>query len=103
MRPAPGASTAPSLACCSITPRSERIAASVALGDVERGLGVVELHLRADAAPLQLLRAIEVGLRLVALRLLRLDALIERLHLQGQLLVGDDGDLGAGRDACRLP
>ena len=42
MRPAPGASTAPSAACCSMTPRSERKRREIALGDVERGLRLVE-------------------------------------------------------------
>ena len=61
-------------------------------------MACVELGLRADAAPLQFGCAIEVGLRLVALRLLRRDSRIQRLHLQGELLIGDDGDLRAGRD-----
>ncbi len=60
-----------------------------ALGDVERGAGRVDLNLRADAAALQFLDAIEIGLGLVGLRGLGLDARIERLHLKQQLRVGD--------------
>ena len=41
-------------------------------------------------------------MRLVALRLLRLDALIERLHLQKELLVGDRRDLRARGDLVAL-
>ena len=91
-RPAPGASTAPSLrllhdhvAVGLASPSRLRSATSSV------GLGLVELGLRADAALLQFGHAIEIGLGLVALRLLRGDARIERLHLQGELLVGDDG------------
>ena len=50
----------------------------------------------------QFRHAVEVGLRLVALRLLRLDARIERLHLQRELLVGDHRDFGARRDGVAL-
>ena len=46
----------------------------------------------------KILHAIKVGSRLVTLRLLRLDALIERLPLQDELLVRNDGDLLAGGD-----
>ena len=55
-----------------------------ALGDIQRRLRGVDLHLGVDAALLQLERPIVISLRLVALGLLRLDAGIERLRLQGQ-------------------
>ena len=74
----------------------------IALGDVEIGLGLVELGLGADAALRQFGDAIVVGLGLVALRLLRGDARVERLHLQGELLVRDQGDLRAGGDRVAL-
>ena len=73
-----------------------------ALGDVERGLGGVDLDLGAHAAMLKLDRTIEVGLGLVALRLVRLDARIEALHLKDELGIGDDSDLGAGGGAVAL-
>ena len=70
-----------------------------ALGDVEGGLGGVDLDLRAHPATLELDCAVEVGLGLVALRLQRLDARVEPLHLKHELGVGDDGDLRPGRGA----
>ena len=72
------------------------MAVSVRSATSRCGLGEVELRLGARAAPQQLLDAIEIDFRLVALRLLGLNARIERLHLQHELLVGDDGDFGAG-------
>ena len=69
-----------------------------AFGDVEIGLGLIELSLRADAALQQFRDAIEIGFRLIALRLLRGDARIQRLHLQRELLIRDHGDLGARGD-----
>jgi hypothetical protein len=68
------------------------------LSHVERRPCSIDLDLGADAALLQFDRAVIVRLRLVALRLLRLNAGIERLLLQDELRIGDDGDLGAGRD-----
>ena len=70
----------------------------IAIRHVEHGFGLIEHHFRCDAALKQLLRALEVGLRLVALRLLRFDSLIQRLHLQKQLLVSDQRDFGARHD-----
>jgi hypothetical protein len=58
----------------------------------------VHLDLRADTALLQFDRAVIVRLRLVPLRLQRFDAGIERLLLQDELGIGDDGNLGACRD-----
>ena len=46
----------------------------VAFGDVEVGPGLIELGLRADAASLQFRHPVEVGLGLVALRLLGSDS-----------------------------
>ena len=66
--------------------------------DVERGLRIVELHLRADAALLQFEGPVVIGLRLVALRLLRFDAGVDRLLLQNELRVHNDGDRRACRD-----
>ena len=74
----------------------------VALGDVEIGLGLVELGLGADAALRQFGDAIVIGLRLIALGLLRGDARVERLHLQRELLVRHHGDLRAGGDRVAL-
>ena len=74
----------------------------VAFGDVEIGLRLVELGLGADAALRQLGDAIVIGLRLIALGLLRGDARVERLHLKGELLVGHQGDLRAGGDRVAL-
>ena len=79
------------------------MAVEVALGDVEIGPRLIELGLRADAALLQFRHSIEVGLRLVALRLLRSDSRIQRLHLQGELLIGDDGNLRPGGDDIPFP
>ena len=73
-----------------------------AFGDVEIGLGLIELGLGADAASQELRDAIEIGLGLVALRLLRGDARIQRLHLQRELLIRDDRNLGACRDRVAL-
>ncbi len=74
-----------------------------ALGDVESGPGRVDLNLRAGALALQLLGAIEIGLGLVGLRFLRLDARIERLHLQQELGVRDRRQLRARVRAVALP
>ena len=74
----------------------------VALGDVEIGLGLVELGLGADAALRQFGDAIVIGLRLIALRLLRGDAGVERLHLESELLVRHQGDLRACGDRVPL-
>ena len=103
MRPAPGASTAPSLICWAMTLRSPRIASRLRSATSIGGAGGVDLDLRADAFALQLVGAVEVGLGLVDLRLLRLDAGVERLHLQHQLGVGDGRELRAGLGAARLP
>ncbi len=72
-------------------------------GDVERGAGLVELDAGQDAAVDQPLGSIEIDLRLVRLRLQRTDLRIERLHLQGELLVADRRDRLTARDADRLP
>ena len=74
----------------------------IAIRDVEHGFGLIEHHFRRDAARKQLLRAVEVGLRLVALRLLRFDSLVQRLHLQKQLLISDERDFGAPHDDIAL-
>ena len=70
----------------------------IAIRYVEHGFRLIEHHFRCDAALKQLLRAVEVGLRLVALRLLRFDSLVQRLHLQKQLLISDQRDFGARHD-----
>ena len=69
-----------------------------AIGNVEIGFGLIELGLGADAALQQLSNAIEVDLGLIAPRLLRAGAQIQRLHLQCELLIGHQGDLGACGD-----
>ena len=74
----------------------------VAFGDLEIGLGLVGLRLRRYAAPREIGDAVEIGLGLVALRLQRGDARIERLHLQGELGVGDLRDHGAGGHVVAL-
>ena len=63
----------------------------------------VHLDLRADAALLQFDRAVIVSLSLIPLRLQRFGAGIERLLLQDQLLIGDDGKFGARRDLLAFP
>ena len=60
------------------------------------------MRLRAHATPLQLLNTIEIGLGLVALGLLRANALVERLHLQNKLLVGHRREFLTGRHAIAL-
>ena len=74
----------------------------VAVGDVERRLRLIKQRLGIDSAPKQFLRAIEIALRLLALRLLRADALIERLHLQKKFLIDDRRDLRAAGDVIAL-
>ncbi len=73
------------------------------LRNVHVGRRLIELRLRADAATLQFLDAIEVAPCLVALRLLGLNARVERLHLQDQLLVRDGGELRPGGDPVAFP
>ena len=75
----------------------------IAIRHVEHGFGLIEHHFRRDAALKQLPRAVEVGLRLVALRLLRSNALVQRLHLQKQLLISDQRDLGPSHDDIAFP
>ena len=70
----------------------------IALGDIEVRFRLVELGLRADAAPRQFGDAIVVCFGLIALRLLRGDARVERLHLQRELLVRHQGDMRARGD-----
>ena len=84
-----------------MTLRSICIAAG-AFGDLEIGLGLIELGLRADAASQELRAAIEIDFGLIALRLLRGDARIQRLHLQRELLIRDDRDLSACFDSVAL-
>ena len=98
MRPAEGASTAPSFICWSTTARSLCIASSVRSATSNAVLGRIDLDLRADAALMQFNRPLVVRLRLVALRLLQLDAGIDCLLLQDKLWISDDGDLGPRRD-----
>ena len=74
-----------------------------AAGDVESGARRVDLDLGGGAFAQQLVGAVEVALGLVELRLLRLDAGVERLHLQHELGVGDGRELRAGLGAARLP
>ena len=89
-------------ACCSnnLPVGAQRLQGS--LGDIEARSRLVQLRLRRQSGALQLLRASKIDLRLVALGLLRLDARLQRLHLQRQLLVSDHGDAVAGGDAIAL-
>ena len=99
MRPAPGASTMPSFICWAITLRSPPIASSVRRATSKAVRAESTRTCVRDALGEQLVGAVEVGLRLVDLRLLRLDACVERLHLQHQLGVGDRRQLGPGLGA----
>ena len=73
----------------------------IAVGHVKRRPGLIKLGLRADTPLHQFLRAIEIGFGLITGRLLGTDTLIERLHLQNKLLVGDGGDhLSRGDDVA---
>ena len=84
-RPAPGARTAPSAACCS-TPRGPNGAPGGYAPRRRAGSSPDRTGpTRADAAAAQLLRALEIGLRLITVGLLRLNARLQRLHLQQQL------------------
>ena len=60
--------------------------------DVKGGVRLVEAGLRNGAARKQILGAGEIGLGLRNLRLEAGDLGVERLHLQGQLLVADGRD-----------
>lgn len=69
------------------------------LGDVQRGALLVELDPGQDTAFDQPFGPAEVELRLVRLRLQRLDLRVERFHLQHELFVADGRDCLAGGDA----
>ena len=78
-------------------------AVGLAAGDlvdehVQLGLQLIDPLLRDGAAGEELLRPLEIGLDVVALRLERAQARLRRLHLQRELLVDDAREHGAGLD-----
>ena len=54
---------------------------NIALGDVEVGLGLIDLRLRRDVTFGERVDAVVIGLGFIASRLLRCDSRVERLHL----------------------
>jgi hypothetical protein len=69
-----------------------RLRAQIILGNVESGSCLIKSGARKRASLHEPIDAIEVDLRLISLRLQRLDLCIQRLHLQHELLVSDDGN-----------
>ena len=77
--------------------------AQTVFGDVERGPRLVELGPRQDAAVDQPLGSMKSICAWSDWACKRIDLRIQRLHLQGELFVGDHGDGLSARDAVAFP